>query len=62
MFQTLSWENTEVYECERRVFRPISEAFKKSASSYVCSIISLTSDEAAFFTEEEGTFYPGKCY
>ena len=28
----------------------------------VCSIISLTSDEAAFFTEEEGTFYPGKCY
>ena len=48
--------NTEVYECERCVFRPISEAFKKSARSYVCSIISLTSDEAAFFHWREGNF------
>ena len=54
-----------MYECERWVFRPISEAFEKSASSYVCSIISLTSDEAAFFTDlnsiarlKVSTFWP----
>ena len=59
MFQTLSWGNTEVYECERWVFRPISEAFKKSASSYVCSIISLTSDEAAFLLKRRELFILG---
>ena len=48
-----------MYECERWVFRPISEAFKKSARSYICSIISLTSDEAAFLLKRRELFILG---